>query len=274
LAALFAVDHGEVEGGQRLYRERASLTMTDARIAHRRKPHVSFFARSRYQTDARSCIEPPHPTRIMIYHYQLAMRAFSRLKGCSMETIQALDHESIESESSTIPKFGTKLLVPARSDLSTDTGEFSINRLTIFISLSSVISLVHLGAWNYHFPTATEKWMWRASGLVMAPAALCFLLSQALTKVGNRMSEWIQNREQQQKHKGSRWVSIKNRMVAALKGTLRCIVLFSWLISWLLVAVSLCARLFTVGETFASLRAPPIGTYDTVSWTGIIPHIE
>lgn len=108
----------------------------------------------------------------------------------------------------------------------------------------------------------------------MASAALSFVISQTLTKVGDAVRAWIQNREQQQEHVGSRFIRNLTVVMVALEGILVWFIMFSWLISGLLSVVGVYARLYTAVETFVSLRAPPIGTYDTVSWTGFMPHIE
>jgi hypothetical protein len=69
---------------------------------------------------------------------------------------------------------------------------------------------------------------------------------------------------------------VKGLLIGMLsKGSEWILTIASWFWLTLLVIVVLypVARLYIAVEVFASLRAPPVGTYVTVSWTGFIPHV-
>ena len=42
---------------------------------------------------------------------------------------------------------------------------------------------------------------------------------------------------------------------------------------WMLMLYPV-ARLYFVVESVVSLRAPPVGTWETVDWTGFVPHFS
>jgi len=272
LAALFALDSGEIKGGEHTYRERKQLTMGDVRRAHTRRPKENIFARMITWIDP-PYVEPPAATTLMITHFQLASRAFDRLQNCLNLVSETFNNTSKPPKFYVSPTFGTKLLVPFRNDLFTDTGRISIGRFFTFVAFSAVYGAVHLGAWNSHFPSTVEKWMWRAGGLVMVSTPSFILVSQGLTLGAEAIKAWKRNRNELPKLSAGRGTQALTLFVVALQKGLELILSISWLTSAFLFSVCVYARFFIFAEVFISLRSTAKGTYQTVVWTDFIPHI-
>ena len=110
------------------------------------------------------------------------------------------------------------------------------------------LTAVHLGAWNYEFPTIVEAWMWRVSCIYLVAGPLLYGFYGIIdhyveTKpdFGRHVPEWS-----------------KNCMGA-------CMIL--------LFCIYIVARLFVIVEPFISLRFAPAGIYDKVNWTSYWAHI-
>ena len=108
------------------------------------------------------------------------------------------------------------------------------------LSLSATWLLLgglHLIAWGFHFPTETEKILWRVASLFLAGGPIVFLLFFTGTKsdgvIGNISRAF-------------------------------CIIA---------VVVGAVSRALLMGLMLASLRALPPSAYETVAWTAYIPHL-
>ncbi|CAO1600486.1 hypothetical protein XANCAGTX0491_004175 [Xanthoria calcicola] len=127
----------------------------------------------------------------------------------------------------------------------------------IFVWTTLLISFYgafHLSAWNAHFPTNTERWLWRRAGLldVIVPCLyyLKTFLSMFVYKVFGEAED-------------------KRLWLAILLGPFHLI--FAVTNNVLLLA-TLIVRLFFLVEALVSLRAPVSGMYETAEWTQYFPH--
>ena len=125
----------------------------------------------------------------------------------------------------------------------------------------------HLSAWNSHFPTPTERWMWRGAGLIIMgnPAlGLIVYLSTALNKATDL-------------HRGSNytqpWAIILHSLGSMLNVIIRIVSLFLAVIDVLALVATAGSRLYFLVEAFVSLRAPAPRIYETVGWTQFWPHM-
>jgi len=111
------------------------------------------------------------------------------------------------------------------------------SRSLLLMGINLVYGGIHAFAWNAHFPSIVEENFWRASGCAIAFVAVTlglFLYS----------------------------------------GTARPYVkLIIELPFFFLLALYIVARLFFIVEAFISVRALPLGAYDTVQWSNALPHI-
>ena len=114
---------------------------------------------------------------------------------------------------------------------------------------------LHLSAWNSHFPTTTERWMWRGAGLVIvAGTALSLILVYVFL--------FTINLNRKRCEAGLPDATIRN----ALIGSLQILNLL------FLIRAMAASRLYFLVEAFVSLRAPAPRTYETVEWTNFWPH--
>ena len=94
----------------------------------------------------------------------------------------------------------------------------------------------HLSAWNAHFPTPIERWMWRAAGLSIVGMPI-YLLVGGLSAIAPKRF----------------W-----------RVTQAC--------SFLNIGIVSASRLYLLVEAFVSLREPGLRIYETVEWTQFWPH--
>lgn len=123
------------------------------------------------------------------------------------------------------------------------------------VAFSLLYGAAHLGAWAGHFPTTTEMWLWRASGIILMTLPVVYI---AYSGAPNPHG-----------------VGLEHRPLLCKWSARFVLVLWFWLVlSLLLIALVLYpfARLHLLVEAFSSLRSPPVGTYETPNWISAIPH--
>ena len=103
-----------------------------------------------------------------------------------------------------------------------------------FLLAWSVFGALHAIAWNYDFPTGTEKILWRVSSLVLAGGPVVFGVGIMLWGISGELT---------------------NIMVA------------------LSFVYGIICRLLLVSLMLASLRSLPSSAYQTIPWTNYIPHL-
>lgn len=112
-----------------------------------------------------------------------------------------------------------------------------------------VFGSLHLLAWNFAFPTAAEKWLWRAAGLMTAvwpliPGIFGWCVAMLRRRLGKKA-----------------WLSQA------------AVIVFSrlFMVPVLLVIPLLCARVFLLVEAYRSLYYLPPESYVT-TWTSNVPR--
>ena len=111
---------------------------------------------------------------------------------------------------------------------------------------------IHLTAWNVHFPTVVEQWLWRSSSLYIGFCGGLWIilnyLTQAYQPLNNFWDSWMDG--------GGKWW--QNIMIG---------------VPVIICGLSLVlARAFIVVEAFISIRELPAGAYETPTWTQVFPH--
>jgi hypothetical protein len=98
---------------------------------------------------------------------------------------------------------------------------------------SACFSAIHCAAWNYQFPTTTEKWLWRGSSIVCFVAPVTFIT-----------------------------------LASVVSGD----VIFNTLRARIILGFYVFARAFLLVESFAAFRAAPASIYNTVRWAQYVAH--
>lgn len=149
---------------------------------------------------------------------------------------------------------------------------------------------VQIVAWNFIFPTHTERLMWRISTLIITGAIIgCWITNQyafhILPALRGRLgakrspkefeklashSSWI-GTTRHAKHArslGDRFRKFGNRYDIVSEVPLKAIMPITF------VSFFYCwARGYLFAENFAALRALPPSAYDTVDWNQFLPHL-
>ncbi|KAG1814691.1 uncharacterized protein BJ212DRAFT_347280 [Suillus subaureus] len=98
---------------------------------------------------------------------------------------------------------------------------------------------IHCLGWNYFFHSHAEHILWRATSLVLICVPVFFLLNTLAFM-----------------HRGKFWL-----------------VIFGFSSAQIVSLIYIMARVTLIVLILLSLQSPPTGIYDTVAWTGFIPHL-
>ena len=115
-----------------------------------------------------------------------------------------------------------------------------------------VYGSIHLAAWNEHFPTTAEQWLWRSSSAYIAfCGGLWIVLNYVVLSYGPLNAFW-----ERWMDGGGKWW--QNVIIGVPVITCGASLVF--------------ARAFIVIEAFISIRELPVDAYKTPSWTQVFPH--
>lgn len=118
--------------------------------------------------------------------------------------------------------------------------------LVALAPLSVVYGALHCAAWDYHFPTTAEKFLWRFTCIVLVALILFPFF-------------WYMNLMEELKVEVNPSVKVRKAFENIGAG---CLVLGLTVF-----------RAFIVIESFISLRALPVGTFLMPEWLQMIPHL-
>ena len=125
----------------------------------------------------------------------------------------------------------------------------------------------HLSAWNFHFPTLVEMWMWRGACFTMLCAPPLFVHCQIIMNPYGSIDTFD---DQDEDKWDDRSVMDKTRIVFKYG----FFVVHFTLAYLVLEKLFLFSRLYLLAESLASLRSPANGTYTSVDWTEYLPHFS
>ncbi|KAF2278252.1 uncharacterized protein EI97DRAFT_492768 [Westerdykella ornata] len=157
-------------------------------------------------------------------------------------------------------------------------------------ALSMLYGALHLAAWSAKFPTIYEQWAWRASGLVFAAMPVIGIPMSYVTDISVKASMTIDRIRWKEEDGEDQVGNEREETSSTHTGTAfrRFLLLFSlylvWIVSNILgflvsLPVFTCflvypiARVYVLAEAFAQLRAVDSKVYQTVEWSGFVPHI-
>ncbi|KAL0631337.1 hypothetical protein Q9L58_009799 [Maublancomyces gigas] len=174
-----------------------------------------------------------------------------------------------------------------------DIGQHIGHNKTTFATalITSLNGACHAAAWNTHFPTPTEAWLWRIASLsiCVVPFILGFLVQKGKYRELTGPILW-NTRFLDHKSTLKHTVVIASQVRAGIgriaKGKkadpaepftefmipqfriLKCVITLTLYFFYIL-----CITYITL-ESFISVRSLPMGAYSTPSWGGYVPHIQ
>jgi hypothetical protein len=138
-----------------------------------------------------------------------------------------------------------------------------------------VFTGIHIAGWNFDFPTATERLLWRISSLILFGITVAFWVFETIaswTRLGRwkTMYLYLVNRKGVESHKRK----ITHRQTLEPKRRMSELPL-AWEFATItpLAIVYGIARLYLIVEAFAELRNINGTAYVNVEWTDFVPHI-
>ena len=154
-----------------------------------------------------------------------------------------------------------------------------------FTFISLVFGACHLLAWNYGFPSAAERILWRVTSIT------CTVIPMILLIVDNAR-EWLNERKQRAKsdmekedppgyqpglptsRSPKKPITRANHIVRVVSVVLSALfsALTSDMNSQFTLVLYMIVRIYLVVAIFTSLRLVPASVYATVDWSRYIPH--
>lgn len=150
---------------------------------------------------------------------------------------------------------------------------------------------LHLAAWNYKFPSAAERRLWKISSLLTAGAVSLFCFTVMIGFLGNvvweKMNKKINIKEHeshalatrtelvigQNTEPSTRWSRFTHWMDQS-RQSLIFFAMVSFCIGFLLAIIPcILARIYLLVESFVAMRRLPRGSYDMVAWGTFLPHL-
>lgn len=139
----------------------------------------------------------------------------------------------------------------ATGNLLRDISGFVMGMVVWFASMA--YGGVHATAWNGHFPSRIEMWLWRASSICIAGSGLTWIMINMLARTFRGFKSYWVKVESLRAH----WTGLVGL------GSLATLCGLAYLL----------ARIFLVVEAFISLRKLPAAAFETLEWTQLIPHL-
>ncbi|KAJ4374814.1 hypothetical protein N0V83_001891 [Neocucurbitaria cava] len=138
-----------------------------------------------------------------------------------------------------------------------------------------LFTAIHIAGWNFDFPTATERLLWRISSLLLFGITVAFWVFETMAS-WTRLGRWktiylyLTNKEKVEMHKRK----ITHRQTLQPKRRMTELPL-PWEFAMItpLAIIYGVARLYLIGEAFAELRNVSGTAYVNVEWTDFLPHV-
>ncbi|KAI5820310.1 hypothetical protein BZA77DRAFT_372432, partial [Pyronema omphalodes] len=136
----------------------------------------------------------------------------------------------------------------------------------VFISGATILSLIYAGchatAWNSHFPSFTERYLWRIACIFIAAGGPILLVLIAVYHVVDSFVSFLEDHV------------FHCRIYEIIPDLPRVSVLIAfWVLPRGCILLYTSSRIFIIVEAFISMRSLPAGAYDSVDWIEIIPHV-
>ena len=144
----------------------------------------------------------------------------------------------------------------------------SQDSILLFIVILAYCCL-HFIAWNFSFPTHTERILWRAGCIAIVVTTFIFLACETYQD-GHRLGRWDKwYFNMFPKKQGA--IQRMNTMELRIREQ-EFIPMWEMIIMSPVTLVYTLARTYICVEVFVSLRSLPSGAFDSVQWSDFIPH--
>ncbi|KAL8939592.1 MAG: hypothetical protein Q9216_003272 [Gyalolechia sp. 2 TL-2023] len=176
----------------------------------------------------------------------------------------------------------------------------------VFVGVSIFYAALHLALWNYGFPTAAEKLLWRISASILLFFPILVLLFLLASLVYQRIFPGAAQASRKQLGPHFQAATLEPTPIAeanvglptGLEGnatppisscnkaqptsvdgflypTPNTVSLIEWgaIAAFFLAAFYIFSRIFIIVESFLSLRRVPLGVYVGIGWSKYIPHL-
>ena len=128
---------------------------------------------------------------------------------------------------------------------------------------------LHFGGWNFSFPTSIEKWLWRASSIVIFASAKIFWICETIQD-GRRTKRWQNWHKALFPQRAPNLAAVMDAEKVAKEEPF--IPLWEVCIMTPVTFLYSAARTYIMVEIFLSQRALPAGAFLSVQWSNFIPH--
>lgn len=138
-----------------------------------------------------------------------------------------------------------------------------------------LFTAIHVAGWNFDFPTALERILWRISSLLLFGITVAFWVFETIaswTRLGRWRAIWLHifNKAGLEKHRHQ--MERKATLIVKRKNT-ELPLPWEFAVITPLAIVYGIARVYLIGEAFAELRNISASAYVNVEWTEFIPHV-
>ena len=132
----------------------------------------------------------------------------------------------------------------------------TVYTVVAFTLLSTAYGGLHLLAWNFNFPTSTERLLWIGAAISIMVGGLIYLFRCSLWTLSLLIS-----RSKSEGRLAKFWKVLFSQLDSFLS------VLFAGLLAYYMAA-----RIYLVVEAFVSIRKVPVGVYYVPSWVSLLPN--
>jgi hypothetical protein len=138
-----------------------------------------------------------------------------------------------------------------------------------------LFTAIHVAGWNFDFPTATERLLWRISSLLLFGITVAFWVFETIAS-WTRLERWraiylyLCNQEGLERHRRD----MTRRQTLQPKRKMTELPL-KWEFATIMPMAIIygVARLYLIVEAFAELRNVNASAFVNVEWTNFIPHV-
>lgn len=213
------------------------------------------------------CLHPDAEDEEIFAHLDAANKAIGFLRERNIHLpFSPLTDDAVQFQDKYLVNIVSNLVVRGRFNNGVNKMNTPIAKILMLV-FASLYCGSHLSAWNFHFPTVVEMWMWRGACFTMLCAPPFFLHFQI---VMNPSGEPDVLDDVDEEKWGDRSAMDKLRIVLKYG-----FFVIHWFLATLIVKkFFVFSRLYLFAESLASLRSPANGTYTTVDWTEYLPHFS